>query len=315
MKRLSLLVWLFAATAFVTSADQQGDFQVAASAWEDLAAAAAGSVTPQQSKATFANLDGAWQRLPQSAKEAAWPRMALAYVGQSESELASSNANAAAQALRAAGILNQRFGGRLEYATKSPVSFFERLAKLQTGITQATAADPLAGLVNYLFRKDGEKYIVARQELDPEVKGITVDGVADSEALAQVHELSAQDGQAVLEKTRWVIGPKGRVEETVRRATREVSFDEDGRLSAKPISTPVLGSREAPPPQPSATPPAATPAPSTPVPTATPAPSSPAPTVAESPAPVVERKSPVWPWLVGIAALTVIALLVWKRRT
>lgn len=55
--------------------------------------------------------------------------------------------------------------------------------------------------------------------------------------------------------------------------------------------------------------------PPTPIPTATPAPLLPTPTVAENPAPVVERKSPVWPWLVGIAALTVIALLVWKRRT
>ena len=56
------------------------------------------------------------------------------------------------------------------------------------------------------------------------------------------------------------------------------------------------------------------PSPSTPVSTATPAASSPAPTVAESLAPAVDHKSPVWPWLVGIAALTVIALLVWKRR-
>ncbi|MEA3209374.1 MAG: hypothetical protein QOE70_2431 [Chthoniobacter sp.] len=61
--------------------------------------------------------------------------------------------------------------------------------------------------------------------------------------------------------------------------------------------------------------PAATPALSTPVATATPAPLSPTPVVGKIPVPVVERKSPVWPWLVGIAALTVIALLVWKSRT
>lgn len=60
--------------------------------------------------------------------------------------------------------------------------------------------------------------------------------------------------------------------------------------------------------------PAAAPAPAPSVPTATPSLSSPAPTVAESPAPVVERKSPAWPGVVGIAALTVIAVLVWKRR-
>lgn len=55
-------------------------------------------------------------------------------------------------------------------------------------------------------------------------------------------------------------------------------------------------------------------APTTPVPTATPARSSPTPAIAESPAPVVERKSPVWPWLVGILALIAILALVFKRR-
>lgn len=55
--------------------------------------------------------------------------------------------------------------------------------------------------------------------------------------------------------------------------------------------------------------------PSTPVPTATPAPSSPALAPAESPAPVIERKSPVWPWLVGILALVVIVAVALKRRT
>ena len=45
-----------------------------------------------------------------------------------------------------------------------------------------------------------------------------------------------------------------------------------------------------------------------------PAASSPAPTVAESPTPVLERKSPVWPWFVVIIALIVVATLVLKRR-
>ena len=49
------------------------------------------------------------------------------------------------------------------------------------------------------------------------------------------------------------------------------------------------------------------------LPPATPAALPPMP-VAETPAAVVENKPPVWPWLVGIAALTVVALLVWKRR-
>jgi hypothetical protein len=66
-------------------------------------------------------------------------------------------------------------------------------------------------------------------------------------------------------------------------------------------------------PQPAAMPVPVTPS-SMPIRSATPEPPKPAPLVAESLAPVVERKSRVWPWLVGIAALTVIALLVWNRR-
>jgi hypothetical protein len=56
------------------------------------------------------------------------------------------------------------------------------------------------------------------------------------------------------------------------------------------------------------------PMPSAPVPTGTPLPSTPVSKVAESPALMVEHKSPAWPWIVGIAALTVLALLVLKRR-
>lgn len=52
------------------------------------------------------------------------------------------------------------------------------------------------------------------------------------------------------------------------------------------------------------------PTPSVP-PAASPSPTAP---VAQTPAPVVERGAPVWLWVVGIAALIVIALLVWKRR-
>ena len=56
------------------------------------------------------------------------------------------------------------------------------------------------------------------------------------------------------------------------------------------------------------------PTPATPVPTTAPAPPPPSPTVAESPAPVVERESPVWPWLVGILTLLAIVAFVLKRR-
>lgn len=47
----------------------------------------------------------------------------------------------------------------------------------------------------------------------------------------------------------------------------------------------------------------------------TPAPSSPLPASAENPAPAVESKSLVWPWVIGIAALIVIVMLALKLRT
>ena len=47
----------------------------------------------------------------------------------------------------------------------------------------------------------------------------------------------------------------------------------------------------------------------------TPAPSPTKPSVAESPAPAIERKSPVWPWLVGMLVLVVIVAVALKRRT
>ncbi len=52
----------------------------------------------------------------------------------------------------------------------------------------------------------------------------------------------------------------------------------------------------------------------TPVPPATPAPSLPISTDAESSPPVIEHKSPVWPWVVGILALIVIGTVALKRR-
>jgi|GEM_PF-2893517 len=55
-------------------------------------------------------------------------------------------------------------------------------------------------------------------------------------------------------------------------------------------------------------------APATPVQTATPAPLAPAPPVGENAAPVVERKSAVWPWLVGMIVLVVIVAVALKRR-
>lgn len=79
-----------------------------------------------------------------------------------------------------------------------------------------------------------------------------------------------------------------------------------------PPRPPVMAAAAASP-SPIATTPNAAP-PSPPVPTAKPMASSPAPTVTEIPAPVVERKLPLWPWLVGILALVLIVAFALKRE-
>jgi hypothetical protein len=208
-------------------------FQAALSSWEDALH------SPVETPSNFLQLETAWGQLPESEKKAVWPRMAMAYVDQSEQKLDAKNANEAGKYLALAGQLNQAFGGRLEYATKTPGVFFERLARLQTAITSQTDADPLAGMVDYLFEKNGDQYLVARQELDPEVNGVTIDGVSESESLVQVHYLEARGGNVTFEKTRWFIGPKGHVAETLRHATREVLQDQYGRYEPKPLQAPV----------------------------------------------------------------------------
>ena len=205
----------------VFGATPEEAFDATISSWED----ASGS----RKNTDFAQLEGAWLQLPDTKKAAAWPQMALAYVDQSERILTAQNPTEAARYLASAGRLNQTFGGHLEYATKSPTAFFQRLAKLQVGIASETGTDPLAGLETYLFQRKGDDYVVARHELDPEVNGVTIDGVSESEALVQAHYLAVREGKVFFEKTRWFIGPKGKVEDTLNHATWEVLRDKYGR--------------------------------------------------------------------------------------
>ncbi len=86
---------------------------------------------------------------------------------------------------------------------------------------------------------------------------------------------------------------------TLDRATRIISGQTDAPSPPAPAPTSV----------------AATPSPATPVPSATPLASlQPTTPDAQTPAPVVERKSPVWPWLVGILAFIAIIAVALKRR-
>lgn len=249
--------------------------------------------------ASFSRLESAWAQLPQVDKAAAWPQMSLAYVDESSKRLEAKDAVTASRYLASAGALNQSFGGRLGYATKSPNAFFERLARMQTEIATKTGSDPLAGMVDYLFQKDGDEYIVARRELDPEVNGVTIDGVSESESLVQAHYFNAHEGKVVFENTRWFIGPKGNVADTLNHATREVLQDQYGRFEPKPIQNPILSSSvQAKENKPTA--------PSTPVPpTATPVQQS---ELAPSPSSTAaESKSTPWSWIIGAILLLAVA--------
>jgi HEAT repeat protein len=106
----------------------------------------------------------------------------------------------------------------------------------------------------------------------------------------------------------------GTLPNRIRTAIEAIKAPTPGAKAAAKIEAVALVNASPPQARTPTAPLVATPAPSTPLPTATPAPSSPAPGVAESPSSVVEPKSPVWPWLVGIAALLAIAAFFAKRR-
>ncbi len=235
---MKAFLWLmsFAIATFAIYAESPKDFfQSSISSLED----ASGSASEV---ASFSRLESAWAQLPHGDKAAAWPQMSMAYVDESSKLLDANDSVAAARYLALAGALNQKFGGRLEYATKSPNAFFDRLASLQVEIATRTGVDPLAGVVDYFFQKSGNKYIVAREELDPEINGVTIDGVKESESLVQAHYLEAHGENVSVKSTRWFIGPKGNIADTLRQANREVLQDQYGRYVAGPLRGAVLSS-------------------------------------------------------------------------
>jgi len=181
-----------------------------------------------------------WNSAPREEKTRYAYNMFLVHFRRAEIRAASGDFVGAAIELGEEGKLQGNFGGRLEYATKSPNAFFQRLARLQTEIASKTDSDPLARIVNYLFQKNGDEYIVARQELDPEVNGVTIDGVSKSESVVQALYFNAQEGKVTLENTRWFIGPKGNVADTLNHATREVLQDQYGRYVTGPLRGTVL---------------------------------------------------------------------------
>ncbi len=149
--------------------------------------------------------------------------MALIHFERAKRLVGSGNFKAAADELRAEAAMQKEFGGRLEFATKSPDSFFHDLVELQALVTAETGNDPLAGQVDYFFERDGDGFTAARLELHDDIAGVTVPDVKSGEALASVYRLNRQGGKFVATAPRWLVVPKGRLPDVLEQATREVA--------------------------------------------------------------------------------------------
>ena len=119
-----------------------------------------------------------------------------------------------------------------------------------------------------------------------------------NEAIARKHgiNMALQTYEEVTKAISSVVSPSEKPSDLVDYLAAERKKDETSQPDASP---------KPPTPQP--------PPPSTPVPAAKPLSSPPVAKVVESPALVIERKAPLWPWLVGILTIIVIAALALSR--
>lgn len=131
--------------------------------------------------------------------------------------------------------LQAKYGGRIEFSTKSPDSFFINLTELQAQVTAETGSDPLADKVGYSFQKEGDGFTAARLELGDDVAGITVPEIEIEEALALVHRISRQGGRFVASAPKWFVVPKGRLPDVLKQAKREVWFDATGKMTVQTL--------------------------------------------------------------------------------
>jgi hypothetical protein len=176
-----------------------------------------------------------WSTAPPEEKDAVAHRMALIHYERSKRLAASGNFKAAASELSEEATIQKVFGGRIEFATKSPDSFFRDLIELQAQVTAETGSDPLADKVGYSFQKEGDGFTAARLELGDDVAGITVPEINSEETLALVHRISRQGGRFVASAPKWFIVPKGRLPDVLKQAKREVSFDSTGKMTLQTL--------------------------------------------------------------------------------
>lgn len=169
-------------------------------------------------------------------------RMALIHFERARQFATSGNFKAAADELKAEAVVQKEFGGRLEFATKSPDHFFRELVELQALVTAETGSDPLAGQVGYYFGKDGNGFTAARLELSDDAMGITVPEIGEHDALALVYRLDRQGDKFMTTTPKWLVVPKGELPEVMKQATREVGFDTDGRMTVRHLKAPTESS-------------------------------------------------------------------------
>lgn len=176
----------------------------------------------------------AWEKASEDEKSRFATRMFLVHFRRSQIMASSNNFKEAASELKAEAAMQKEFDGRIEFATKSPDTFFRDLVELQAQLAAETGSDPLAsGQVGYFFEKDGDGFTAARMELGDDVAGITVPEIGANEALALVHRLNRQGGKFVATPSRWLVVPKGPLPDVLKQATREVTFDSSGKMMVR----------------------------------------------------------------------------------
>lgn len=243
-----------------------------------------------------------WNAATPDYKSSVAHKMALIHFERAKRLAAANDFKTAASELTAEAAMQKEFDGRLEFATKSPDSFFRDLVELQARLAAETGSDPLAGRVGYSFEKDGDGFTAARLELGDDIGGITVPEMGSDEALALVHRLNRQGGKFVATASRWLVVPKGPLPDVLKQATREVVFDSSGKMMVHRLQTPGE-------PSPKANPSAAnnTQAPSLVQPTAP----KKAPSTATASATPSEERTSSTPWSIIVVLIVAATGLLW----
>jgi hypothetical protein len=186
---------------------------------------------PAEYLAETDNVIRAWNKASTDERTQFAIKMFLMHFRRAEILAASGNFKDASEELTAEAVMQKEFGGRIEFATKSPDTFFRDLIELQALVTAETGSDPLVDKVGYSFQKEGDGFTAARLELSDDVAGITVPDIESDEALALVHRISRQSGQFVVSAPKWLVVPKGKLPDVLKQAKREVEFDSTGIMT------------------------------------------------------------------------------------